>query len=93
MLGIDRRLLQNFDWMLLFLVVVLMVSSLLNIGYLLPIVVRGFFFAPDGGTERPGIKEAPLFCVVPLCVTALGCVVLFFFADDIYRLLLPLGGA
>jgi multicomponent Na+:H+ antiporter subunit D len=73
-------------------VAVLMISSLLNIGYLLPIVVRGFFFAPVGGPERPAIKEAPLFCVVPLCVTALGCVVLFFFADDIYRLLLPITG-
>jgi multicomponent Na+:H+ antiporter subunit D len=73
-------------------VAVLMISSLLNIGYLLPIVVRGFFFAPVGGPERPAVKEAPLFCVVPLCVTALGCVLLFFFADDIYRLLLPITG-
>ena len=38
-----------------------------------------------------GIKEAPAFCVVPLCFTALGCIVLFFFADEIYRLLTPLG--
>jgi multicomponent Na+:H+ antiporter subunit D len=73
-------------------VVVLMISSLLNIGYLLPIVVRGFFFAPEGGAQRPRIKEAPLFCVVPLCVTAAGCIVLFFFADEIYRLLQPIAG-
>ena len=65
-----------------------MVSSLLNIAYLLPPVVRGFFFkAPDGAT---GIKEAPLFCVVPLCFTAAGCIVLFFFADGVYELLRPL---
>jgi len=73
-------------------VAVLMVSSLLNIGYLLPIVVRGFFFAPERGPERPRIKEAPLFCVIPLCVTAAGCVALFFFADEIYRLLQPIAG-
>jgi multicomponent Na+:H+ antiporter subunit D len=73
-------------------VAVLMISSLLNIGYLLPIVARGFFFAPETGPERPAIKEAPLFCVVPLCLTAAGCVVLFFFADEIYRLLLPIAG-
>jgi multicomponent Na+:H+ antiporter subunit D len=73
-------------------VAVLMISSLLNIGYLLPIVVRGFFFAPDRGPERPRIKEAPLFCVIPLCVTAVACVVLFFFADEIYRLLQPIAG-
>jgi multicomponent Na+:H+ antiporter subunit D len=71
---------------------VLMISTLLNIGYLMPIVVRGFFFAPEGSPARPRIKEAPLFCVVPLCVTAAGCVVLFFFADEIYRLLQPIAG-
>jgi multicomponent Na+:H+ antiporter subunit D len=71
-------------------VAVLMISSLLNVGYLLPIVVRGFFFAPDTASPRPRIKEAPLFCVVPLCLTAAGCVVLFFFADEIYHLLQPI---
>ncbi len=73
------------------LVGVLMVSSLLNIAYLLPIPIRGFFFAPEG-IPNPTIKEAPLFCLVPLCVTAVGCVVLFFYADGVYRLLAPLGG-
>ena len=69
----------------LVLVAVLMVSSLLNIAYLLPVVARGFFVpAPDG--EGGGIKEAPVFCVVPLCFTALGCVVLFFYAGDVYGL-------
>jgi multicomponent Na+:H+ antiporter subunit D len=69
-------------------VAVLMISSLLNIGYLLPIVVRGFFFAPPGGTT--GMKEAPLFCVVPLSFTALGCIALFFWGDAVYGLLEPL---
>ena len=71
---------------------VLMLSSLLTIGYLLPVVARGFFSAPASGPERPKIQEAPLFCVVPLCLTAAGCVALFFFADEIYRLLLPIAG-
>jgi multicomponent Na+:H+ antiporter subunit D len=72
-------------------VVVLMISSLLNIAYLMPIPIRGFFSpAADGGSGRNGIREAPLFCLVPLCFTALGTVVLFFFADEIYRLLMPL---
>ena len=30
--------------------------------------------------------------VVPLCFTAAGCVALFFGADGLYRLLLPLTG-
>ena len=72
------------------LIAALMISSLLNIAYLMPIVVRGFFFAPPGGPERPEVKEAPLLCVVPLCVTAIAGVALFFFADKIYQWLLPM---
>jgi multicomponent Na+:H+ antiporter subunit D len=67
------------------LVGVLMLSSLLSIAYLMPIVVRGFFH-PAGG-EEPGIREAPLFCLVPLAITALAGAVLFFGADSLYRLL------
>jgi multicomponent Na+:H+ antiporter subunit D len=75
----------------LVLVGVLMLSSLLNVAYLLPVAVRAFFLPPDGD-PAPGIREAPLFCVVPLCVTALGCPLLFFFGDALYRLLLPIAG-
>ena len=71
-------------------VAVLMISSLLNIAYLMPIVARGFFCAPVPGDAKPRIKEAPMFCVVALCFTALGSLALFFFADEIYRLLEPI---
>ena len=74
----------------LVLVAILMISSLLNIADLMPSPARGFFSAPPEGSEQRGIKEAPLFCVVPLWFTAVGCLVLFFFADDVYRLLAPL---
>ncbi len=76
----------------LVLVAVLMISSLLNIAYLMPIPIRGFFSPLPAGAERPRIKEAPLFCVVPICFTALGCLALFFFADEIYRLIEPIAG-
>jgi len=76
---------------------VLMISSLLNIAYLLPIPARAFFLAPPGGQghgahagESGGVREAPLCCVVPLCLTALACVVLFFYAGGIVELLEPL---
>jgi multicomponent Na+:H+ antiporter subunit D len=42
---------------------------------------------PDHSAEGSGIHEAPLLCVLPPVFTAVGCIVLFFFADDIYRLL------
>ena len=69
-------------------VAVLMVSSLLNIAYLIPVVIRAFFAVPSANS--PGetkIKEAPLFCLIPLCITAAGCLILFFFANDLYRFL------
>jgi multicomponent Na+:H+ antiporter subunit D len=72
-------------------VAVLMISSLLNVAYLLPLVARGFFMKSKDGDESGGIREAPMFCVVPLCITAAGTVVLFFFVDELYTLLQPLG--
>jgi multicomponent Na+:H+ antiporter subunit D len=77
----------------------LMISSLLNIAYLVPIPIQAFM-APragkasdedDGDHGRShGIREAPMMCVVPLCITAVGTVVLFFFAPSIYQFLLPI---
>lgn len=74
------------------LIAVLMISSLLNIAYLMPVVARGFFLPVKADPHHPvsGIHEAPFFCVAPICLTALGCLVLFFCADDLYRLLLPI---
>ena len=69
---------------------VLMVSSLLNIAYLLPIPVRAFFSRPEGEEGGAGLREAPLPCVAALVVTALGCVLLFFQAGPVYRFLAPL---
>ena len=81
---------------------VFMISSLLSIGYLMPVVGRAFFFAPApahdaestqgaGQASASGfwssIKEAPVLCVAPLCATALGCVLLFFYAPEILDLL------
>ncbi len=71
------------------LVAVLMISSLLNIAYLMPIVVRGFFCSATDLHERVEVREAPLFCLIPLCLTAGGGFVLFLFADQIQRVLAP----
>ncbi|MBQ17294.1 MAG: cation:proton antiporter [Planctomycetaceae bacterium] len=70
------------------LLAVLMISSLLNVAYLMPIPLRAFFREPpETDDESPGTGEAPLACVIPLCLTAAGCVVLFFCADPIYQFL------
>ncbi|TWU03471.1 NADH-quinone oxidoreductase subunit L [Neorhodopirellula pilleata] len=90
----------------LILTAALMLSSLLNIAYLIPIPMRAFMPARNGkaastshhaageAVNREGwisqIDEAPLMCVVPLCITALGSVALFFAAQWIYEVLLPI---
>ena len=91
-------------------VAVLLISTVLNVAYLLPPVVRAFLLPPpkadhghgDGGETghgaghdeghedgggRGGIREAPALCVVPLSLTALGCIALFFFAEPLFALL------
>ena len=67
-------------------VVVLLISSLLNIFYLLPVAVTAFFRTEEKGGEAEGIKEAPWPCVVPLALTAIGCFVLFFLSGPLLRL-------
>jgi multicomponent Na+:H+ antiporter subunit D len=71
---------------------VLLVSSLLNVAYLVPVAARGFFCSGPASENagHPAVSEAPLFCVVPLCITAAGCVLLFFYADALYALLAPI---
>jgi multicomponent Na+:H+ antiporter subunit D len=64
----------------------LLVSMLLSVGYLMPIPVRAFFSEPREAETR----EAPLLCLVPLCVTAAGCLAVTLVADPIVRLLRPL---
>ena len=70
---------------------VFMVSSLLSIGYLMPIVVRAFFRPlPEG--EEGGVADAPLLMLLPICTTALLCFVAFFYTDAVYDLLAPAFG-
>jgi multicomponent Na+:H+ antiporter subunit D len=65
---------------------ILMVSSLLNIAYLLPIPMRAFFASPPSGESYERIKEAPFTCLLAMCIGALACIVLFFYPDPFYQL-------
>jgi multicomponent Na+:H+ antiporter subunit D len=73
----------------LIVVGVFMLSSLLSMGYLLPIVARGFFLAAPGAqaNDKSAIEEAPIACLIALSFTALLCIVLFSFAGRIETLL------
>ncbi|WP_416899672.1 MAG: proton-conducting transporter membrane subunit [Minwuia sp.] len=77
---------------------VLILSSLLNVAYLMPIPLRGFLYRPPGSPEGAPVKihEAPLPCLIAIVITSLLCVALFFGADHIHDMLLPItetGGA
>ena len=68
------------------LVAVLLGSSLLNAAYFFPIVYRGFFAPAPAGGAASGIREAPLFCLLPLSVTALCSLLLFFYPSVFLQL-------
>ena len=76
---------------------VLMLSSALNVAYLVPVFAQGFFAGDEKNVSkdapkgfRANLKEAPLFCVLPPCLTAIGCLVLFFYAGRIEAFLAPI---
>lgn len=69
---------------------VLMVSSLLNVAYLLPIVGRGFFRPVSDSKLPTTFAESPLLVWLPPAITAVGCIVLFFFAGSIQTFLAPI---
>jgi multicomponent Na+:H+ antiporter subunit D len=64
---------------------VLMISTLLNVAYLLPVPIRAFFSAgnDDQGT---GMREAPLPCLIAIGVTTVGSLILFVHPEPVYRL-------
>ena len=63
-----------------------LVSTLLNIAYLLPPVLRAFLKPLPAGADT-GFKEAPWMCVVPLSLTAFGAIILFFAAGIPFELM------
>ncbi len=85
------------------IIVVLIISSILNVVYLLSIPVQAFYMNPAEGDAKPqgaggariawgALKEAPILCIAPPLLTAAGAFALFFFADPLYQYLLPLIG-
>ena len=65
-----------------------LVSTILNIIYLMPIAINGFM--ANSKQRANNIQEAPFAIVMPLCVTASLCFVLFFLLPYIYDFLLQL---
>jgi len=74
----------------LFILGVLLVSSLLNVAYLLPLVAKGFFLSNDTDAELAQSAEVSPLVWGPPAATAFGCVVLFFYAGHIQDFLMPI---
>jgi multicomponent Na+:H+ antiporter subunit D len=72
---------QTANWVA---VAVIILSTLLNAAYFLPIVFRAFFRAPAGHGHKSG--EAPWPIVAALTVTAAGTVLMFFSPGTPYAL-------
>jgi multicomponent Na+:H+ antiporter subunit D len=68
------------------IMVVLMVSSLLNIVYLMPIPILAFMPVTKEGEVRPAIHEAPWPSLVAISFTALMCLVLFIYPQPLFEL-------
>jgi multicomponent Na+:H+ antiporter subunit D len=80
---------------------VLIVSSLLNVAYLLSIPLQAFWLEPASNGGKPqgvgaraidwrAIEEAPILCLAPIVLTAAATVVLFVLADPLYAYLSPM---
>ena len=74
------------------IVAALMISSLLNIAYLIPIISRGFFVKAkeSGAGELQAVKEAPFLCWAPTVFTSACCIWLFLYSQDIRLFLIPI---
>lgn len=65
------------------ILVILLASTLLNVGYFAPVTFKAFFGKPPAGEVYTGIKEAPLTMVVPLMIAAIISVVIGIYPDFI----------
>lgn len=64
---------------------VLIVSTLLNAAYFVPVVYQGFFGEPAAGEPALVRREAPLLLLIPLCATAVISVLIGVFPDLIMQ--------
>ena len=69
----------------IFAIAVIILSTLLNAGYFIPIIYCSFFKPAENSDDVNQVNndhgEAPLPIVIALTITASGTIILFFFAD------------
>ena len=75
------------------LIAALIVSSILNIAYLLPVAVRGFMKPPanlEDDAKIADVRRQHRWVIIPPVFTAFGALVLFAFAGEIIDFLTPI---
>jgi len=65
---------------------VLLSSSFLNAAYFFPVFYNAFFCSPEEMLFEDKVDEAPIWCVVPLVITAGISIVLFFYPQPFLNL-------
>ena len=77
-------------------IVALVASSIISVGYLMPVVARAFFRPPEAhpapasaGVSADRVDQAPFACIFPLVLTALATLALFFARDAIVAFIQP----
>ncbi len=76
-----------------FVITIIIISTLLNAAYFLPIIYTAFFDKVDDSDTGQAIREAPLAIVFALCSTALLTLLLFFMPEMALNLITDLPGA
>ncbi len=76
----------------IYVVAAFMISSILNIAYLIPIVTQAFFRSKreENFILKKKISEAPVFCWLPTVITAIGCFILFLYSGLVRDFLIPI---
>ena len=63
------------------IILILLASTLLNVGYFAPVTYKAFFGKPPADEPYAGIQEASKSMVIPLCLTALISVIIGIYPD------------
>ncbi len=69
---------------------VLILSTVLNVGYFAPVIYRAYARG-DGGADVPSSAEAPAAMVLAMALPAFAVLVLFFYADAVVGLIRGIG--
>ncbi|MEF3254564.1 MAG: monovalent cation/H+ antiporter subunit D family protein, partial [Deferribacterales bacterium] len=78
----------------IWILIVLVMSALLNAGYFVPIFIKAYFGKKDQDDDHHG-HEANYFMVIPLLITSILTILLFFYPNIFLRLatsILGIGG-